>query len=365
MAQRRYERSSDSEKYHPPPRQQSIASSFCGRSHHYADYSTHRHTPKSDAVWFWRKPKNSDWGHRPWEPIEACRILYPLLPLGHFEPASGGSEVSGPRVEARTVSRITFALTTIRKSLSGPTQNAWITLFSRLSGSRINRIVYAQKPNRKRRLSMRLGQAMFRWSSIILFACAACSTTSSSAAGQDIAKKTTATPTRDAGLAAWQQIYSVLTHPRCINCHTATNYPQQGDDRHRHLFNIIRGPGGKGVAGLNCVTCHQGSNAESTGVPGAHNWQLAPLSMRWQDLDDKILSSVEVCRSLTDRSKNDNLGGAGLLKHHDQEPLVLWAFQPGHHRDGTARTLPPLTHEEFVAATRTWVEAGTPCPQNP
>ena len=212
---------------------------------------------------------------------------------------------------------------------------------------------------------LRLGQAMFRWSSIILFACAACLTTSSSAAGQNIAKKTTATPTRDAGLAAWQQIYSVLTHPRCINCHTATNYPQQGDDRHRHLFNIIRGPGGKGVAGLNCVTCHQGSNAESTGVPGAHNWQLAPLSMRWQDLDDKVLSSVEVCRSLTDRSKNDNLGGAGLLKHHAQEPLVLWAFQPGHHRDGTARTLPPLTHKEFVAATRTWVEAGTPCPQNP
>src|SRR6202035_5299893 len=150
-----------------------------------------------------------------------------------------------------------FRMTTIRKSWSGSTQNAWITLFSRLSGSKINRIVYAQKPNRKRRLSMlRLGQAMFRWSSIILFACAACLTTSSSAAGQNIAKKTTATPTRDAGLAAWQQIYSVLTHPRCINCHTATNYPQQGDDRHRHLFNIIRGPGGKGVAGLNCVTCH-------------------------------------------------------------------------------------------------------------
>jgi mono/diheme cytochrome c family protein len=29
---------------------------------------------------------------------------------------------------------------------------------------------------------------------------------------------------REAGLAAWQQVYSVLTHPRCINCHTATNY---------------------------------------------------------------------------------------------------------------------------------------------
>ena len=50
------------------------------------------------------------------------------------------------------------------------------------------------------------------------------------------------------GLAAWEQVYSVLTHPRCINCHTATNYPQQGDDRHRHFANVVRGPGGQGRA---------------------------------------------------------------------------------------------------------------------
>ena len=52
---------------------------------------------------------------------------------------------------------------------------------------------------------------------------------------------------RSDGLAAWQQVYSVLTSPRCINCHTATNHPQQGDDRHRHFANVIRGPEGKGV----------------------------------------------------------------------------------------------------------------------
>jgi hypothetical protein len=86
--------------------------------------------------------------------------------------------------------------------------------------------------------------------------------------------------------------------------------------------------------------------------------------MQWQDLNDKILSSAEVCRAVTDRSKNDNLDGQGLLRHHEEEPLVLWAFQPGRRIDGTPRTLPPLTHEQFVAATRTWVEAGTPCPQN-
>src|ERR1044071_7044001 len=93
------------------------------------------------------------------------------------------------------------------------------------------------------------------------------------------------------GLAAWDQVYSVLISPRCINCHTATNYPEQGDDRHRHFANVIRGPEGSGVPGLNCISCHQEANADSTGVPGGPNWHLAPLSMRWQDIKDRVLSS--------------------------------------------------------------------------
>jgi hypothetical protein len=168
---------------------------------------------------------------------------------------------------------------------------------------------------------------------------------------------------RTEGLAAWEQVYSVLTHPRCINCHTATNYPQQGDDRHRHFANVVRGPEGKGVPGLNCATCHQEANADSTGVPGGHDWHLAPLSMKWQDQNDQPLSSAAVCRDVTDRSKNGNLDGRGLLKHHEEAVLVLWAWNPGLRPDGSARAVPPLSHEEFVAATRKWVEAGTPCPQ--
>lgn len=164
------------------------------------------------------------------------------------------------------------------------------------------------------------------------------------------------------GLVAWQQVYSVLTSPRCINCHTATNYPQQGDDRHRHFANVIRGPEGKGVPGLNCVSCHKSTNAESTGVPGGSNWHLAPVSMRWQDENDHPLSSAVVCGSLTDRTKNGGLSGEGLLKHNEKEPLVLWAWNPGRKQDGTMRTLPPLTHAEFVAATRQWIGAGMPCP---
>ena len=168
---------------------------------------------------------------------------------------------------------------------------------------------------------------------------------------------------RTQGLAAWEEVYSVLTHPRCINCHTATNYPQRGDDRQRHFANVVRGRGGKGVPGLNCVSCHQESNADSTGVPGGHNWHLAPLSMKWQDLNDNPLSSAAVCRAITDRSLNHNLDGAGLLKHHEEDAIVLWAWNPGRRPDGTIRSLPPMSHQQFVAATRRWVEAGTPCPQ--
>ena len=158
------------------------------------------------------------------------------------------------------------------------------------------------------------------------------------------------------GLAAWDRIYSVLTSPRCINCHTAGTYPQQGDDRHRHFANVIRGPQDKGVIALNCATCHQAKNADSTGVPGAPNWHLAPLSMRWQDSHDRPLPSADVCRSV-----RSQLDGSHLLEHHEHEPLVLWAFHPGRRPDGTPRRLPPMTHAEFVEATKRWVQAGMPC----
>jgi hypothetical protein len=168
--------------------------------------------------------------------------------------------------------------------------------------------------------------------------------------------------TRAEGLAAWQQMYSVLTHPRCINCHTATNYPQQGDDRQRHFASVVRGAAGAGVPALQCVTCHQEANADSTGVPGSLNWHLAPLSMAWQDPNDRPLSSPQVCRVLTDRSKNHNMNGAALLKHHAEDKLVGWAWEPGRDINGDQRTMPPLSRGEFAEATRRWVEAGTPCP---
>lgn len=165
------------------------------------------------------------------------------------------------------------------------------------------------------------------------------------------------------GLAAWEQVRSVLVHPRCINCHTSVAYPQQGDARRRHYANVVRGPEGRGVAALQCATCHQESNADSTGVPGSRNWHLAPLSMAWQDHNDQPLSSSAICRAVTDRRKNHNMDGAALVKHNAEDTLVGWAWEPGRDIQGVPRSLPPLSRAEFAAATRRWVDAGMPCPE--
>jgi hypothetical protein len=168
---------------------------------------------------------------------------------------------------------------------------------------------------------------------------------------------------RTEGLAAWEQVRSVLVHPRCINCHTAVDYPHQGDARRRHFANVVRGPDGHGVPGLQCATCHQESNADSTGVPGSHNWHLAPLSMAWQDRNDEPLSSAAICRAVTDRRKNHNMDGRALLKHNAEDTLVRWAWEPGRDIHGVSRTLPPMSRAEFAEATRRWVDAGMPCPE--
>src|ERR1700752_2569818 len=147
---------------------------------------------------------------------------------------------------------------------------------------------------------------------LLLLFCVACIVVSRSALSSNEFKGREA---RSDGLAAWQQVYSVLTSPRCINCHTATNYPQQGDDRHRHFANVIRGQEGRGVPALRCIGCHQEVNADSTGGPGGPDWHLAPLSMQWQDKNDRPLSSAAVCRAVTDRSRNENMDGRALLEH--------------------------------------------------
>ena len=74
---------------------------------------------------------------------------------------------------------------------------------------------------------------------------------------------------REASLAAWERIVTVLQHPRCSNCHQPIE-PLQGENGHRHTPRVVRGRDGQGIPGMRCGSCHseQGNN-EASRVPGA------------------------------------------------------------------------------------------------
>jgi hypothetical protein len=156
-------------------------------------------------------------------------------------------------------------------------------------------------------------------------------------------------------LLAFRAVASVLTSPRCLNCHVPADGPLQGDDNHPHAMNVKRGPDGKGSAALQCRACHQTENAKILhGPPGAGDWQLPPpkTPMAW-----KGLSTRELCRTLKDPAKNGNRSLQDLIPHMETS-LVRWAWSPG-----PGRTVPPLSHDEFVSRLKEWIETGAACPE--
>jgi alcohol dehydrogenase (cytochrome c) len=205
------------------------------------------------------------------------------------------------------------------------------------------------------------------------------------------------------GTPAWQAIYSVLTYPRCINCHTiaspnlppyafdpATNagypqdYPRQGDDRHPHYYAVLRGNTvafqtaektgivypGTGTDYEHCTFCHGTENDPVTGIPGTHDlahpdepfWFMAPALMAWETAPGVPMTGAELCAALKDKKRNGNRELGDLLSHIQNEPLVKWSFDPGTRPNGEPRTVPPLSHGEFVEVFQQWMAAGAPCP---
>ena len=163
-------------------------------------------------------------------------------------------------------------------------------------------------------------------------------------------------------LAAFETVRAVLQSPRCVNCHPTGDQPTQGDDRHRHLQFVQRGPEGRGAVGLACATCHGKANPpESYGAhmpPGVSTeWRLPPPQHRMVFAG---LTSQALCRQLKDPKQNGGLNMTGLLHHVSSDPLVLWGWSPGYGRKPV-----PVPHEQFVRAFKQWADAGAPCAPAP
>jgi hypothetical protein len=165
-------------------------------------------------------------------------------------------------------------------------------------------------------------------------------------------------PTTTEGLAAFETVQKVLQHPRCQNCHPVGDAPLQFDEGAPHAMNVLRGAEGKGTPGLPCATCHSSENPPASyGAhvpPGAPNWHLPPPS---QKMVFKDLSAADLCAQLKDPTKTGGKDLAALLKHVTEDKLVLWGWNPGVGRNPVS-----VPHAEFVAAFKTWIDAGAPCP---
>lgn len=153
-------------------------------------------------------------------------------------------------------------------------------------------------------------------------------------------------------VALFNEVGKVLQHPRCLNCHPATDTPTQGDKMTPHNPMVVRGDGGMGAPGMYCNTCHHDENYDVAGVPGHPLWHLAPIEQAWQG---KTLG--QICEQLKDPARNGGKSPEEMLEHMAHDTLVGWGWNPGKGREPV-----PGTQAEFGALFKAWQESGSVCP---
>lgn len=164
-------------------------------------------------------------------------------------------------------------------------------------------------------------------------------------------------PVRDsiASVKAFMGVYKVLMHPRCMNCHPAGDVPLQGDDSHLHTMLPKRGVDGKGVYAMKCSNCHQPENTLGIHMPpGNVNWHLPSAKMR---MVFQGRTPAQLAKQLLNPKQNGGKNIQQLIKHITSDGLVLGGWDPGE-----GRTLPPMSHKEFVKVFNVWIATGAYAP---
>lgn len=170
-------------------------------------------------------------------------------------------------------------------------------------------------------------------------------------------------PPETGGTPEWKIIYSVMTSPRCMNCHSSAAFPRQTDDRYPHVFGVERGADDHGLPIKRCTSCHGARNNPDTGAPGRIDWHQAPLAMSTESSPGVPKSGAQMCADVKDRTKNGNRDFAGISGFIEFDQFITWAWDPGIRASGVMRTTPPLaTHGEFVKVVKKWLADGAPCP---
>lgn len=154
-------------------------------------------------------------------------------------------------------------------------------------------------------------------------------------------------------VALFKEAGKVIQHPRCVNCHPASNRPSQGETSHPHQPLVVRGEDGMGAIGMRCTTCHGQANFDPGKVPGHPQWHLAPIEMAWLGK-----SLGEICEQIKDPARNGGKSMDELVHHMAEDSLVGWGWTPGKGREPA-----PGTQKEFGDLIKAWAEAGATCPE--
>jgi hypothetical protein len=157
---------------------------------------------------------------------------------------------------------------------------------------------------------------------------------------------------RARSIALFTEAGKVLQHPRCVNCHPATERPTQTDWMRPHQPLVVRGADGHGAAGMPCTACHHAGNFDPGHIPGHPDWHLAPATMAWQGR-----SLAQVCSQIKDRARNGGRDLVALIHHVSADSLVGWAWAPS-----AGRTPAPGTQAQFGELMKAWAATGAFCP---
>lgn len=166
------------------------------------------------------------------------------------------------------------------------------------------------------------------------------------------------------GLAAWDRIYEVASHPRCSNCHVGASErpmwsgPSYGATR-VHGMNIQAGESRIGAETIPCRTCHVTNGSGGTDQPHmapqvAAAWQLPPVEADWFGK-----SSDEICAQLRDPERNDGRTFLEIADHLGHDVILHWAWTPGGGREPA-----PYSLQEHTNDVLAWGVAGMPCPSD-
>jgi hypothetical protein len=215
--------------------------------------------------------------------------------------------------------------------------------------------------------------------SSFVVAAALAASLAASLAGVAIAQARTGDPAKWSSY--WDALMPVFTHPRCINCHGATD-PRAGDNH----------GGGPSVdlADFSCIGCHtantalvpgrcelpesrgsefsgpDGTKTDSICVPGEEQGEArVAVGPVWNTTGPEFVGkdARELCRQI-----KGSMGPALLLEHVTTDPLIGFAFEGKRAIDSQSPFAPmeaeppPIDRAAFAAVLTRWItEAAMAC----